>query len=227
MARRSSRDRARQRSAAHPIVALRAYHCRTKQGRTPSARSSPISATSNASSRSTKHWLRSPVIATSHSSSGWSMPLPTRAPPTPRAVRRPSCCRLRSRPAGQRCVVVRTRSPADVTTLLRPPSTTRCVSLPSTCATCVRRRRSPWGRRRASSPGRRSASKRSSANIRTPWSRPSFSPRSLRCRASVLWASVSGCLFAREEARAAAARQEFGEIWPDVVRAKRRRWLSN
>jgi CHAD domain-containing protein len=35
-----------------------------------------------------------------------------------------------------------------------------------------------------------------------------------------------GLLFAREEARAAAARLEFGEIWPDVVRAKRRRWLS-
>jgi hypothetical protein len=36
-----------------------------------------------------------------------------------------------------------------------------------------------------------------------------------------------GLLFAREEARAAAARREFGEIWPDVIRAKRRRWLSN
>jgi CHAD domain-containing protein len=36
-----------------------------------------------------------------------------------------------------------------------------------------------------------------------------------------------GLLFAREEARAAAARVEFGEIWPDVVRAKRRRWLSS
>jgi len=36
-----------------------------------------------------------------------------------------------------------------------------------------------------------------------------------------------GLLFAREESRAAAARQEFGEIWPDVVRAKRRRWLSS
>jgi CHAD domain-containing protein len=35
-----------------------------------------------------------------------------------------------------------------------------------------------------------------------------------------------GLLFAREEGRVAAAARSFGEIWPDVVRAKRRRWLT-
>ncbi len=36
-----------------------------------------------------------------------------------------------------------------------------------------------------------------------------------------------GLLFAREEGRAEAAARSFDEIWPDVVRAKRRRWLAS
>jgi CHAD domain-containing protein len=36
-----------------------------------------------------------------------------------------------------------------------------------------------------------------------------------------------GLLFAREQECARAATRQFAEIWPDVVRAKRRRWLTS
>ncbi|HEY0871316.1 MAG TPA: CYTH and CHAD domain-containing protein [Acidothermaceae bacterium] len=36
-----------------------------------------------------------------------------------------------------------------------------------------------------------------------------------------------GLLFAREEAAATAAARSFDVIWPDVIKAKRRRWLTN
>jgi CHAD domain-containing protein len=36
-----------------------------------------------------------------------------------------------------------------------------------------------------------------------------------------------GLLFAREEAAVSAAVREFDQVWPDVIRAKRRRWLAN
>jgi CHAD domain-containing protein len=35
-----------------------------------------------------------------------------------------------------------------------------------------------------------------------------------------------GLLYAREQSQARAATQAFAEIWPDVIRAKRRRWLA-
>jgi CHAD domain-containing protein len=35
-----------------------------------------------------------------------------------------------------------------------------------------------------------------------------------------------GLLFSREEARSARAAAEFAAIWPDVIKAKRRRWLA-
>ncbi|MDQ1493550.1 MAG: hypothetical protein QOG69_33, partial [Actinomycetota bacterium] len=36
-----------------------------------------------------------------------------------------------------------------------------------------------------------------------------------------------GLLFAHEQNQAQAATRSFAEIWPDVVRAKRRRWLAS
>ena len=36
-----------------------------------------------------------------------------------------------------------------------------------------------------------------------------------------------GLLFAREEGRTESAARSFDEIWPDVIRAKRRRWLTS
>jgi hypothetical protein len=36
-----------------------------------------------------------------------------------------------------------------------------------------------------------------------------------------------GIMFARQEAAADAARCEFAAAWPDVSRAKYRRWLAN